>query len=63
MFCGVFFQLNAFSCPLMRNGRGAVLSVEASAHPTSLMLVAIHTYFIPSIFPRLCKQELIPSSV
>lgn len=31
--------------------------------PTSLVLTAIHTYFLPSVFPRLCKQELIPCSV
>lgn len=29
----VFFQLGVFSFPLMSDGRGAVLSIKASAHP------------------------------
>lgn len=33
VFRGFFFQLGVFSFPLMSDGRGAVLSIKASAHP------------------------------
>lgn len=57
-----FFQLSVASFPLWAIGREQCCQSRPPLIPTRFVLNS-NTYFLPSIFPRLCKQELSHCSV
>lgn len=64
---GVFhvcFSAECFFFPIDEQWEGSsTVSQGLCSSPMSLVPIAVHTYFSPSIFPRLCKQELTPCSI